>query len=125
MESSSWTEGLPSNKIKAIQELTNGHILTDKLREMIGQPEKIESDLKSTDSVVVQILGMFDNTLSILRSSNLNKISHNPTNDMFSPGSWDDQKQEDLDENIKPIQPIKIRRGCYKRRYVFYHTELI
>ncbi|KAI3805833.1 hypothetical protein L1987_21720 [Smallanthus sonchifolius] len=83
---------------------------------MLDRPEKIESDLKSVNSVVVQILGMFDNTLSILSSSNLNEIPHSPINDVKSPSSWDDQKSEDSGESIKTKKPVKTKRGCYKRR---------
>lgn len=110
MESSSWPENLPSNRIKAIQELTQGQQLTNKLREMLGQPHKTESDIKSIDGVVIEILGTFDNTLSILSSSNIKE------NDMRSPSSWDDHKSEDSGESVKTEIPIKRKRGCYKRR---------
>ncbi|GJZ63369.1 hypothetical protein Tco_0619790 [Tanacetum coccineum] len=60
MESSSWPGSLPCNRIKAIQELTRGQQLTNKLREMlIGQQEKIESDLKLVDGVVAEILNSY------------------------------------------------------------------
>ncbi|KAI3805830.1 hypothetical protein L1987_21717 [Smallanthus sonchifolius] len=112
MESSSWPESLPSRRIKAIQELTKGEIITKKLHAMIGRPENIESDLK------LQILGMFENTLQILGSSNINKTPHNPTNDhVRSPSSKDDQKSEDSAESINTKIPLKTKRGCYKRRF--------
>ncbi|XP_076931983.1 putative WRKY transcription factor 70 [Bidens hawaiensis] len=113
---SSWPESLPSNRIKAIQELTKGQTLTNKLCEMIGRPEKIESDLKSVNGVVVQILGMFDNTLSILTTTNPNGIPSSPANDVSAPTTWDDQKSEDSNESIKTRAPVKTKRGCYKRR---------
>ncbi|KAI3805829.1 hypothetical protein L1987_21716 [Smallanthus sonchifolius] len=106
MESSS------SNRIKAIQELTNGQIVTNKLHAMLGRPEKIESDLKLENGVVVQILRMFDNTRSILRSSNLNEILHNPTSDVRSSSSW----PEDFGESIEVTKNVKTKKGCYKRR---------
>ncbi|XP_076929382.1 putative WRKY transcription factor 70 [Bidens hawaiensis] len=109
-------ESLPSNRLKAIQELTKGQILTNKLREMIGRPEKIESDLKSVNGIVVHILGVFDNTLSILTTTNPNGIPSSPTNDVSAPTIWDDQKSEDSNESIKTRAPIKTKRGCYKRR---------
>ncbi|XP_024972939.1 probable WRKY transcription factor 70 [Cynara cardunculus var. scolymus] len=111
MESSSWPQSLPSNRIKAIQELTQGQPLINKLRDM--RPEEIESDLRSADGVVGQILGMFDNTLSILSST---EIPYIPTGDMQSSGSWDGQTSEDHDETVKTVTPVKTKRGCYKRR---------
>ncbi|GKC01377.1 hypothetical protein Tco_0987513 [Tanacetum coccineum] len=117
MESSStWPDNLLSNRsIKAIQELTQGKHLTVKLRELLEQPEKTESDRKSIDGVVAQILGMFENTLSALNSSS-NETSCIPTTgDTRSPSSWDDQKSEDSSESVKTITPRKTKRGCYKR----------
>ncbi|KAI7748207.1 hypothetical protein M8C21_002916 [Ambrosia artemisiifolia] len=118
MESSTnWPESLPSNRIKAIQELTNGQVLTNKLREMLGQPENIKADIESVNGVVAQILGMFDNTLSILSPSNLNGIPHNPNNDVITtPNISDDQKSVVSDESVKTMMPVKTKRGCYKRR---------
>ncbi|KAI3759958.1 hypothetical protein L1987_50345 [Smallanthus sonchifolius] len=85
-----------SNRIKAIQELTNGQILINKLRAMVDRPEKIESDLKLENGVVVQISRMFDNSCSILCSSNLNEVLHNPTSDVT-------------------MKTLKTKRGSYKR----------
>ncbi|KAI3677788.1 hypothetical protein L6452_37058 [Arctium lappa] len=115
MESSSWPQSLPSNRIKAIQELTQGQPLINKLRDM--RPEEIESDLRSIDGVVGQILGMFDNTLSILSSSSFTEIPYIPTGDIKSSGSWDGQtSMENHDETVKIVTPVKTKRGCYKRR---------
>ncbi|KVH98671.1 DNA-binding WRKY [Cynara cardunculus var. scolymus] len=120
MESSSWPQSLPSNRIKAIQELTQGQPLINKLRDM--RPEEIESDLRSADGVVGQILGMFDNTLSILSST---EIPYIPTGDMQSSGSWDGQTSEDHDETVKTVTPVKTKRGCYKRRNYFRCTHKV
>ncbi|KAJ9544815.1 hypothetical protein OSB04_024522 [Centaurea solstitialis] len=114
MESSSWPLSLPSNRIKAIQELSQGQPLIKKLRDM--KPEEIESDLTSVDGVVGQILGMFDNTLSILSSPSFTEVPYVPTGDMQSSGSWDGQTSEDRDETVKIAAPVKTKRGCYKRR---------
>ncbi|GJX04139.1 probable WRKY transcription factor 70 [Tanacetum coccineum] len=109
MESSSWPGSLPCNRIKAIQELTRGKQLTNKLREMLGQQKKIESDLKLVDAVVVEILGMFDNTLSILNSYTLNeKLTH-------IQSSADDQQSHDSGASDKSVRSVKTKRGCYKR----------
>ncbi|KAK9067770.1 hypothetical protein SSX86_011881 [Deinandra increscens subsp. villosa] len=54
--SSSWPENLPSSRIKAIQELTKGQILTNRLRELLDRPKQIESDSKSVNVVVDKIL---------------------------------------------------------------------
>ncbi|KAJ0695981.1 putative transcription factor WRKY family [Helianthus annuus] len=119
MESSSWPESLRTNRIKAIQELTKGQVLTNNLREMLDQPEKIESDIKSVNGVVAQILGMFDNTLSIMDSSNLISEPHNPINDLRPPNIKDDQKpkvSEVSDESIKTKTLRKTKRGCYNKR---------
>nr|XP_043637060.1 probable WRKY transcription factor 70 [Erigeron canadensis] len=117
MESSSWPKSLSSNRMKAIQELTQGQKLTNKLREMLEQPGKIEADLMLVDGVVGQILGMFDNTLSILNSSSSNETSRIPTLERRSPNSWNDDKSEDSRESVKtPTTPVRAKRGCYKRR---------
>ncbi|MFS7976535.1 putative transcription factor WRKY family [Helianthus anomalus] len=116
MESSSWPESLPSNWIKAIQELKDGHILTDKLREVHGRPEKIESDLEAVNNVVIQILGMFDSTLSILRSSSLNGSHHNP-NDMRFINHWDAKKPGDFGERTKRTTTrLNTKIGWKKKR---------
>lgn len=114
-----WPGSLASSRIKAIQELTKGQTLTNKLRKWLDQPEKIESNIESVNGVAVQILGMFENTLSIMNSSNLNGSSYNQTNNVRSLStSWDDQKSVDSHESIKTMIPVKTKRGCYKRRYV-------
>ncbi|XP_023772872.1 probable WRKY transcription factor 70 [Lactuca sativa] len=116
MESSCWPESLPSNRIKAIQKLTQGQHLTSKLREMLRRSEKTEPDINSVDDVVGEILGMFDNTLSILNSSSFEEVPDMPIGDIRSPGSWDDQKSENYGESTKTLTPLKVKRGCYKRR---------
>ncbi|KAL4557759.1 hypothetical protein LXL04_035947 [Taraxacum kok-saghyz] len=118
MASSCWPESLPSSRIKAIEELTQGQHLTTKLRRMLRQPQKIEPDVDSVDDVVKQILGMFDNTLSILNSSSFNEVADVPSGDVRSPtlSSLDDQKSEDYGESSKTVTPMKVKRGCYKRR---------
>ncbi|KAJ0449736.1 putative WRKY transcription factor, plant [Helianthus annuus] len=120
MESSSWPESLPSNRIKAMQELTQGQVLMNKLQEMLDQPEKIEFGYNPVDDTLVQIVGMFNKTLSILSSNSptFNKTPQNRTHDMSSPNNWDDQWSENSIESVKTVMPIKTKRGCHKRRYV-------
>ena len=103
MASSCWPESLRSSRIKAIEELTQGQHLTTKLRQMLRRPQKIEPDVDSVDDVVKQILGMFDNTLSILNSSSFNEVADVPSGDVRSPtpSSLDDQKSEDYGESSK------------------------
>ncbi|KAJ0695978.1 putative transcription factor WRKY family [Helianthus annuus] len=112
----SWPESLPSRRTKALQELRNGKVFVDKLQEMLGRPEKIEFDLQSDNGVVVQMMGMFDNALSVYHSSNLNGNPHNPTNNVRSPRSWDDQKAKDYGKSNRIVTPVKTKRGCYNRR---------
>lgn len=109
-----WPGSLASSRMKAIQELTKGQLLTIKLCELLDRPEKIESDLETVNDVAVQILGTFENTLSILSSSN--QTNYN----VRSSCIWDDQTSEDSSESIKTLIPVKTRRGCYKRRYILY-----
>ncbi|KVH95032.1 DNA-binding WRKY [Cynara cardunculus var. scolymus] len=73
MESPTWPESLPINRKKAIQELTQGQEWTDRLREILQRSENIEADPTSLDGIVEQILGMFDNTLSIIGSWSSNE----------------------------------------------------
>lgn len=120
MEPFSWPESLPSNRIKAFQELTKGRILTTKLNEMANHPENIESDIKSDDGAVVQISEIFRNTLSILSSTNLPGTFHHPTNDVGFPRSGNiHKKSKDFRKSIKILRSVKTKRGCYKRRYAF------
>ncbi|KAD6120284.1 hypothetical protein R6Q59_026322 [Mikania micrantha] len=116
MEFSSWPESLQSHRMKAIQELTKGQILTDKLRELLDEPAKIETDLMSVNGMVEQILGLFDSTLSILSPSNFNKIPYNPTWDIRSTNCQNVHKAENSSESIKTKALVRTKRGCYKRR---------
>nr|GEX09765.1 probable WRKY transcription factor 70 [Tanacetum cinerariifolium] len=122
MESSSWPAGsnLPCKRIKAIQELTLRKQLTNKLREMLRpQQEKIdESDhLKLVDAVVAEILGIFDNTVSILSNSyTFNEKPHDiQTHDQrFKSSTVDDHDSGESEQST--VRSVKIKRGCYKRR---------
>ncbi|KAD4584555.1 hypothetical protein E3N88_22156 [Mikania micrantha] len=115
MESSSWPENLPSNRIKAIKELTQGKVLINRLQKMRDQPQMIESSLKLLDDTTAQILRMFENTISILNSNSTNSDKI-PDHDTSFPNNLDDQKVEDSIESVKTLAPIKTKRGCYKRR---------
>ncbi|KAK9070009.1 hypothetical protein SSX86_010407 [Deinandra increscens subsp. villosa] len=125
MEFSSWPESSAINRIKAIQELTQGQILTDWLQEMIGQPEKVESNLELFDDALAQIIGVFGNTVSVFKSSsNFNNISFNQTHDMTSPNDCDDNMLKDT-KYVKAMMPLKVRRGCYKRsKNTMIHTTV-
>ena len=119
MESSSWPESLPSKRTKAIQLLTQGEQLTNKLRKLLQHPENFVSNKPSADDMLVQILGMFSNTLSILSSCTFNEIPQILTNDIIrSPSYSDGQKTEYTDESPQTVTPVKPKRGCHKRRYV-------
>ncbi|KAJ9544862.1 hypothetical protein OSB04_024569 [Centaurea solstitialis] len=90
------------------------------------KPEEIESDLRSIDGVVGQILGMFDNNLSILSSSSFPEIPYIPIGDMKCLVSWDSQKSEDRDKTVKNVTQLKTKRGCYKRRKnATTHTNIV
>ncbi|KVH95022.1 hypothetical protein Ccrd_002909 [Cynara cardunculus var. scolymus] len=97
MESPIWPESLPINRKKAIQELTQGQEWTDKLREILQQSENIESDSASLDGVVDRILGMFDNTLSIMGSRTSNEPLQFLTNYLQTSYSFDEQKSKTSD----------------------------
>lgn len=116
MESSSWPECLPSKRTKVIQLLREGQELTNKLRKLLQHPEKILSNKPSADDMLVQISGMFSNTLSILSSCTFNEIPHILTNDIRSPSDSDGQKTEYTDESPQTVTPVKPKRGCHKRR---------
>nr|GEV33994.1 hypothetical protein [Tanacetum cinerariifolium] len=51
MESLSWPESLPSKRTKAIQHLTHGQQLTNKLRKMLQRSEMIVSNKPSVDDI--------------------------------------------------------------------------
>lgn len=117
MESTTWPESLPSNRIKAIHELTQGQDLTNNLWEMLQWPRKIECDPSYENDVVVQIVAMFENTLSILGSCTSNQHLHQiPTTDLSTSYSSDEQKSENLCKSVGTIIPTKLKKGCYKRR---------
>lgn len=115
MESSSWPESLPSNRIQAIQTLTEGQEMINILCEMLLWPNEIDSGPIS-DGLVVRIQGMFENTLSIMSSCSSNESIQLMKSDVHSPCSSDEEKSKYSDIH-KTITPAK-KRGCYKRRYV-------
>ncbi|XP_024981680.1 probable WRKY transcription factor 70 isoform X2 [Cynara cardunculus var. scolymus] len=167
MESPIWPESLPINRKKAIQELTQGQEWTDKLREILQQSENIESDSASLDGVVDRILGMFDNTLSIMGSRTSNEPLQFLTNylqtsysfdeqksktsdlqslcslelderklrksdETFSlqtsylesPRSSDENKSKKYDETSRMVIPVKMKRGCHKRKTSWASTQI-
>ncbi|KAF5785388.1 putative transcription factor WRKY family [Helianthus annuus] len=82
---------------------------------MLHRPYKIESDIKPVSDVTIQISGMFDNTRSILSSTHLNGILHNPS-DVRSSNSSNYHMSQVSDSSIKTMKPAKTKRGTYKRR---------
>ncbi|PWA44385.1 DNA-binding WRKY [Artemisia annua] len=115
METPTWPESLPSNRIQAIQELIQGQELVSNLYEMLWRP-KIESDPILEDGVVVQILGMFENTLSVMRScSSIDPQLRHLPKDFHSSGGSDGTISKDSDESQSTLKPGKIRRGCDNR----------
>ncbi|GKD76061.1 probable WRKY transcription factor 70 [Tanacetum coccineum] len=117
MGSPNWPETLPSNRIKAMQTLIEGEELTNKLRDVHRWSDAIEPDPKLVDDLAVQILAMFENTLSIMGSHSPNESLQHPTSDLQSSCASDGLKLEISDETPKSIEiPVKMKRGCYKRR---------
>ncbi|XP_071717575.1 probable WRKY transcription factor 70 [Rutidosis leptorrhynchoides] len=119
MESPTWPEILPSNRIKMIQALTRGEEWTNKLRELLRSGEIDPNSSISIDDVVVQVMRMFENTLSIM-GSNCNLINEPPrlpTNDLHS-SCYSDVRKSEISDEISPrsITPVKMKRGCYTRR---------
>ncbi|GJY29661.1 probable WRKY transcription factor 70 [Tanacetum coccineum] len=116
MESSIWPESVPSNRIQAIQALTEGQEMINILCEMLLRPKKIDSTGPiSEDGLVVRIQGMFENTLSIMSSCSSNESIQLMTSDVHSPCSSDEEKLKYSDIH-KTITPAKIKRGrCYKK----------
>ena len=118
MESPSWPESLPDNRLKAIQELTQGQDWTTKLQEVLWQPEKMESDSTSIDGVVVQILMMFEKTISIMGSCSFkNEALELPMCDFHSSVSSDTLKLEKYNDSPKTVIPVTIKKRSAKRRY--------
>ncbi|GKA77166.1 DNA-binding WRKY transcription factor, partial [Tanacetum coccineum] len=116
METPTWPESVPSNRIQAIQELIQGQELVNNLYEMLLRP-KIESDPMLEDGVVVQILGMFENTLSVMRScSSVDPQRRHLPKDFNSLCGSDGTISKDSDENQITLKPGKIRKGCDNRR---------
>lgn len=113
MESPTWPETFPSNRIQAIQKLIQGRNVINNLYKMLGQAKKIETDLTSEDGAVVQILGLFENTLSIISS---NEPHQHLMSGFHFPDSSNGHKSNKLYESLSI--PAKTKRGCYKRRYV-------
>lgn len=118
MESTTWPEDIPSNPIKALHELNKGQEPTDKLRKVLQWSQK--KDTTSIDGVVVQMLTIFENTLSIMGYCDSNEPLKLPTSDLHSSCSSDGRKSED--HSPRTVIPVKVKRGCYKRRY--YITTL-
>ncbi|XP_023749894.1 probable WRKY transcription factor 70 [Lactuca sativa] len=118
MESPTWPESSQSNRIKAIQELTNGQEWTNKLQEALWCPENFESDPTSIDGVLLQILEMFEKTISIMGSSSINNatLDHLLTSDLHSSASLGKPKSENINESPNSVIPVKIKKRCVKRR---------
>nr|XP_043637710.1 probable WRKY transcription factor 70 [Erigeron canadensis] len=117
MESTSWPEILPSNRIQAIQELTQGQESINILQEMLWWPKTDVSNFIQEDGLVVQVLGMFENALSIMSSCPSNEVVQLTTRDVdHSLCSSDEQKSKSSNENLETTKPEKNKKGCYKRR---------
>nr|XP_043637664.1 probable WRKY transcription factor 70 [Erigeron canadensis] len=122
MESPKWPESLPSNRKKAIHELVQGQEWTEKLREVLGWSDTSNNpDPKSIDGLLVQILGMFESTLSIMGCNEQPPLPSTGLHAFHSP------KSEKFDESHHgtTVIPVKTKRGCYKRRKnVLTSTEI-
>ncbi|PWA55411.1 DNA-binding WRKY [Artemisia annua] len=113
MESSSWPESLRSNRIQAIQTLTEGQEMINTLCEMLLWPQEIDSGPIS-DGLVFRIQGMFENTLSIMSSCSSNESVQLMKSDVHSLRNSDEDKSK-YSGIHKTITPAKTKRGCYKR----------
>ncbi|GKC86141.1 probable WRKY transcription factor 70 [Tanacetum coccineum] len=80
---------------------------------MLQRSEMIVSNKPSVDDMLIQILGMFSNTLSILSSCTFNEIPHILTDDITSPSNSDTEYTYESPQTVTPVKP---KRGCYKRR---------
>ncbi|PWA64644.1 DNA-binding WRKY [Artemisia annua] len=117
MGSPNWPETLPSNRIKAMQTLIQGEELIDKLRDVYRWSDNVEPDSKLIEVVALQILAMFENTLSIIGSHSSNESLQHPMSDFQYSCISNGLKSEISDESPKStVIPVKIKRGCYKRR---------
>ncbi|KAL4557762.1 hypothetical protein LXL04_035950 [Taraxacum kok-saghyz] len=115
MESPSWPESLPDNRLKAIQELTQGQDWTTKLQEVLWWPEEMESDPTSIDGLVVQIL-MIPYRSWASSCSFKNEALELPTCDFHSSVSSDTQKLEKYNDSPKTVIPVTIKKRSAKRR---------
>ncbi|PWA49616.1 WRKY domain-containing protein [Artemisia annua] len=117
MESFSGLESSPSNQIESIQELTHVQQWTDNIFEMPWLSENIEVDHATINRVAVERLEMFSITPSI--KSNYNGAV-NDTSPLYSLDGW---SSKDV-KMVKPVKPIKSKRGCYIRRSSWTSTNI-
>ncbi|GJR34104.1 probable WRKY transcription factor 70 [Tanacetum coccineum] len=117
MESPNSSESMPSNRIKGTEKLTHGQQSTYKLQDALQSSEVTEPEDTSIDDVWVQILEMFENnTLSVMGSSTFNELPQLPRSGLHSYSTLDARKIEISNESPKSVIPVKMKRGCYKRR---------
>ena len=113
MESFSGLESSPSNQIESIQEFT--HI--QHISEIPWLSENIEVDHATINRVAVERLETFSITPSI--KSNYN-AAVNDTSPLYSLDGW---SSKDV-KMVKPVKPIKSKRGCYIRYVLRCHDHL-
>ncbi|KAJ4832558.1 hypothetical protein Tsubulata_000129 [Turnera subulata] len=114
-----WPENnLPSDRMKAVNELVQGREFANQLKAILNNPKGISDDglaLFSREDLVTKILNSFTNTLSILNRAD---SSSGEVSDQFPATSHrcgGRKLSEDSGESSKSSTG-KDRRGCYKRR---------
>ncbi|XP_019184309.1 PREDICTED: probable WRKY transcription factor 70 [Ipomoea nil] len=108
-------ENMAGDWKRAIGELIRGQKLTKQLWDLLKNPPGDDGKPKVADDLLLQILGTFDKSLWILKSSidTADEVSQGGAGAPSSP-CYDGRRSEDSSGSCKTF--VKDRRGCYKRR---------
>lgn len=95
-----------------IDTLTKGRDSAKKLQNLRRRKVNLDESVSAED-LLMEILGSFSGSLSMLNSCDSDEIFGIPARPV-------DQVPE-VDAGKKPASGVKERRGCYKRRYVQFY----
>ncbi|CAK7339996.1 unnamed protein product [Dovyalis caffra] len=116
-----WPEKLSSSKERVIKELViQGHEFASHLQFLLQKPSgDFDGCLALVDELVGKILRSFDETLSVITSSESagGEVCQNLASSQGDSACYDDRRSEDSGESKKRLA-IKNKRGCYKRKKI-------
>lgn len=115
-----WPENLSPSRKRVIDELMEGRDLANQLQSVLS---KCDGSASSAEDLVVKIMKSFSNTLFILNVNEGDEVSVSQilANSHVDSACLDARKSEDSEGSCRSISTAKDRRGCYKRRLIFFN----